>query len=202
MPTAISKIFVNAFYYPVQDQPAVMNGYIKTTLNNKIKTEYRRKWAPHPYCPVFFVPFVMKSQDYFLKSDEACTAHDVTPTYQTIAKIKWEMKPLNLPGREQQRLDLVMAKLDLHLQEIVEQAKPLKGRKQVQRRRFVGQFPHPLREGIDEKVMYGTIGTKDTSIEYTIYEPELSTSLPENKDADTQSLRRPLLSPERFFYHE
>lgn len=191
MSTLISKVFVNALYYPEPDQSRkeMMRGYVKATVNNRIITEHRAKWAPNPYYPLFFVPFTMRDQEYFLKIHEACTAQDVTPPYWNVLQIKWELKPLTPPAREQPRLETILSKLQSHLPEIVQQAKPLKGRKQLQRRRFLGQFPRPLREGIGEKVMYGTISKKDVCIEYNIYDYELSTYAAEDKIPSNLSLR-------------
>lgn len=191
MSTLISKVFVNALYYPEPDQSdkEMMRGYVKATVNNRIVTEHRAKWVPNPYYPLFFVPFIIRDLEYFLKIHEACTAQDVTPPYWNVLKIKWELKPITPPAREQPRLETILSKLQSHLPEIVQQAKPLKGRKQLQRRRFLGQFPLPLREGIDEKVMYGTISPKYTPIEYNIYEQELSTYAAEDKIPRNPSLK-------------
>ena len=128
----ISKVLVNAFYYPKpeQDFPKMMRGYLKATVSNKTETEHGRKWASNPYFPVFFVPFII-------------------------------------------------SKLDSGLPEIMQHTRPLKNRKRAQCLSFLGQFPKPLREGIDERAMYGTIDGR--KIEYFIHEHELSTYAGEDR---------------------
>lgn len=177
----ISKVLVNAFYYPKpeQDFPKMMRGYLKATVSNKTETEHGRKWASNPYFPVFFVPFIIRDREYSLQCDLACTALDVTPSYQNISQIRWEMVPLKQPERERPRLEAIISKLDSGLPEIMQHTRPLKNRKRAQCLSFLGQFPKPLREGIDERAMYGTIDGR--KIEYFIHEHELSTYAGEDR---------------------
>ncbi len=177
----ISKVLVNAFYYPQpeQDLPKRMEGYLKATVSNKTETEHGRKWASNPYFPVFFVPFTINGAKYILNCARACTALDVPPSGQNISQIRWEMVPLKPPERERPRLEAIISKLDSGLPEIMRHTRPLKNRKRAQRLSFLGQFPKPLREGIDERAMYGTINKR--KIEYFIHEHELSTYAGEDR---------------------
>ena len=181
MMNVVSRVYVNLFYYP---EPAylperVLLGYLKATVTNMIETDHGKKKVFNSYYRTFFVPFMIRPSEYILADHFAVQARDVTPASWNVLQTKWKIDYLNPPHRELPRLEAIVSKLNSQLPAIVQEAIPLKDIKPIQRKRFLGQFPKPLREGLDENVLYGTLGKKN--IEYSIFQHELSTDRAESE---------------------
>ncbi len=158
----LNRIVVKAFHYP---EPAyrpeqVFLGYLKANVTDVVHTEVGRRQKGNPYYPRIFVPFMIKEKEYLFADHFAFEAKDITPAYCGLKKRRWEFSYLNPPQREQERLQAILSTLKQNLEEIVEQARPLSGIPGVRSRRFLGQFPLPLREWIDERTFYGTLTKK------------------------------------------
>lgn len=82
-----------------------------------------------------------------------------------------EFSYLNPPRRERERLDLILYQLSERLKHMVEASTQLSETSLASRTRFLGEFPKPLREGLDERVMYGSLGKPGR---FNIYDNDFS----------------------------
>lgn len=185
MSKPINRITVNALYHPASASRSeqTFSGYLKARITDIINAEAGRREAANAYYPLIFVPFTMsrerRREHYTLAESQAFEAKDITPAHLDLKKKTWEFYTINPPQRERGRLQAILSTLKQNLEEIVEQARPLKCIPNVRRKRFLSQFPQPLREGIDERTFYGTL-TKKPLI-FLIHEHDLPSYAGEDK---------------------
>lgn len=167
-----SRVTCNLFYYKelAYLPETVFIGYLKAAVVSIAERGSGKKPRAHPYFPCFFVPFMFKESDYIFADHFAFEAKDVSTEEVDVRSKQWEFSYLHPPQRERDRLQVIQQKLYQGIEKFVKVAKPLTGKKLVSRTRFLGQFPRPLREGIEERVMYGTIDQRELAIPIYVHD--------------------------------
>ncbi|MDO8656180.1 MAG: hypothetical protein Q7K45_03000 [Nanoarchaeota archaeon] len=165
MPTICNKVNVQAFY---SKNP--LHGYVKAMIYTLLGEDGHRYERIHP-CSPLYAPFTFQRKKYRLHSQKAVKAEDITSEDADIFDKEWKLHPLEIKMYEKERMNVIFKRMEESLETLVQQAVPLNQKKMESKRRFLGIFPAPLREGFNEDEMYGTIGGKQLS--FRIYLEEL-----------------------------
>ena len=173
---ALNRITVNAFYFQLYDRkPSPYFGYLKATVGTLQHNGSKDQICiPHNHYPRIFFPLMITGKERILADHLAMRVDNVTPPMYAPNKREWQVSYLRPAPRQsdRERLDVIIAKLKTRLESILAKAKKLPPADISHRSRtFLAQFLPPLREGLEEKVMYGTL--TERIIEFTILERDL-----------------------------
>ncbi len=163
-----NRVSLQGFYHPLTKYSHA--GYVKAMIVNINGEDGHRYEQNHPRSPLY-VPFTFKDSKYNLRQDKALIAVDITPETVNVLERRWRLDSLKIPEYDRERMNVILNRIGDSLEDLVEKAVPLGSKTLESRRRFLGIFPAPLREGIDELSCYGTIGGKH--LEFRIYAEEL-----------------------------
>jgi len=157
---------MHGFYCkPERARSALSQGYVKAIIITVDGEDGNRHETRHPSSPLY-APFSFGGKSYQLHHEKAVMAFDVAPSYVHVFKHQWELRALNIPKYERERMDTIFRKMEKSLETLVQKAVPLSEKTSKSRGRFLGTFPTPLREGFNEADCYGTIGA---GVRFNVY---------------------------------
>ncbi len=168
--TVINSVTVNYFcydLYPGQDPPFRF-GYARLSILNKAEG---RSIRDNPYFPLVYVPFLNLTEQLIIGRHFLFQAKDISPPYLSIGKREWEFTPVQPPRREQERLEIILDRLEGSLRQALKTSKRFEPGKNRSRVGVLGNFPAPLRDFLDEQTIHGP--QRKARLEYTIMQEDL-----------------------------
>ena len=139
---------------------------------------------------------MITGKEYILADHLAMRVDEVTPLDDVGCKREWQVSYLYPSPRQNdwERLEVIIRKLAEKMPQILAQARELPGKYSRSQRQFLLHFPPPFREGLEEKVLYGTLASK--TIEFSLLEQDLPSyqrehSPPLSKKNSQRLIRQP-----------
>ena len=170
MLTVINSVTFNYFYYdlyPDLDRPSKF-GYARLSIQNKAEG---RSFRDNPYFPLVYVPFLNLPEELIIGRHFLFQAKDVSPAYLSIGKREWKFTLVQPPRREQERLEIILNRLEEPLRQALKTSKRFQPGKDRSRVGVLGNFPAPLRDFLDEQTIYGN--QRKARLEYTVMQEDL-----------------------------
>ena len=191
MSTVCNRVTLQGFYQPTGKNQYF--GYIKAMIINVKGEAGHRYESNHPNSPLY-VPFTISSKKRILDREQALVTEDVTPETANVLERIWRLSPLRIPTYDRERMTVIFDRMEFSLEELTKKAVPLATKKRESWSRFMGIFPTHLREGLDEKACYGTIG--GNHLHFRVYQEDLPSM---KKDYVVSKSTKPIPIPFRFF---
>lgn len=182
--TLVSRVYINAFYFPRTNSKDDMIGYVKMKVGN-YTAPGSGKTKDHPDFPYIIVPSSKKSKEIKLDLEGALGMRKLRGSLEE-ERTQWDIFEIN-PKKDRRKREVILSKLESYIVVVSQNLRSLYHKREVQRLGFLKQFPEELREGVDYRQVYGTID--NSKLGFTINEGEMEIPVEKEEESSlTQKL--------------